>query len=121
MSDEKKVVNNTAEALEAEISMKSNKTSKEKKTGKGGKKVSEFFKGLRSDIKKINWPTFKMVLKSTGVVLFVVAFLGVIIFGIDQGMAFLIGKLNDIIGLIVKKIGNSEASTAANIASMLMM
>ena len=62
-----------------------------------------------------------MVLKSTGVVLFVVILLGLIIFAIDQGMTYIIKYLDKLIDFIVGKIGKGEASTAANIASMLMM
>ena len=54
---------------------------------RSGKSTKKFFKDFRGEVKKIVWPDAKMVLKSTGVVLLVVAILSVIIYGIDQGLS----------------------------------
>ncbi len=54
---------------------------------RSGKSTKRFFKDFRGEVKKIVWPDAKMVLKSTGVVLLVVAILSIIIYGIDQGLS----------------------------------
>ena len=54
---------------------------------RSGKSTKKFFKDVRGEVKKIVWPDAKMVLKSTGVVLLVVAILSIIIYGIDQGLS----------------------------------
>jgi len=66
---------------------KNTKVKKEKKTkeNKLGKKTRE----LSSELKKVTWPTFKDVVKKTGVVLAVVAVFAVVIFGIDMLLGFL--------------------------------
>ena len=61
---------------------------KSKKSGTGrGEKIKKFFKDYRGERRKIVWPDAKMVLKSTGIVILVVAIVSLIIFGIDQGLS----------------------------------
>ena len=67
---EKKVV-----AAEA----KAPKPEKEKKKGK----FREWWRGVRSETKKIVWPTWKQVLKNTGVVLVVIIAFAVMIGVLD--------------------------------------
>ncbi len=50
---------------------------------RAGKAIKKFCKDLKGEIKKIVWPDAKTVLKSTAVVLVVVAICGVIIAGVD--------------------------------------
>ncbi len=52
-----------------------------------GKAITRFFKDFRGETKKIVWPAAKTVLKSTGVVLAVVAIVGLAIFLIDTGLS----------------------------------
>ena len=47
-------------------------------------KVCRFFRELRSELKKISWPTPKQVAKNTLLVVVCVAVLGVIIFVFDK-------------------------------------
>ena len=47
------------------------------------KRLGTFFVKSWSELKKVSWPTFRTVLKNTGIVLLVVLFFGVIIFGVD--------------------------------------
>lgn len=47
------------------------------------KKIARFFKELKSEFKKIVWPTRKQVFKNTGVVLVFIAITAVIIWLID--------------------------------------
>jgi preprotein translocase subunit SecE len=56
-----------------------------------GRKMKEVF----SELKKVTWPTFPTVLKSTGVVLVVVLFFLVIILGFDSLWTWLYGLLGN--------------------------
>ena len=53
------------------------------RTSKGTKK---FFKDFKGECKKIVWPDAKTVLKSTGIVLLVVAIVTIIVLGIDSAL-----------------------------------
>lgn len=61
---------------------------------RAGKAIKKFCKDLKGEIKKIVWPNAKTVVKSTGIVLLVVAVCGVVIFGVDQLLIFLLSLLN---------------------------
>ncbi len=86
----------------AEKIAKAEKASKVKKpkSDKGnifariGHSIAKFVKDFKSELKKIVWPERKTVLKSTGVVLTVVAVIGVIIFLIDTGLTQVIQLLS---------------------------
>lgn len=69
----------------------------EKKPG-ALKRLGAFFVKSWSELKKVSWPTFKTVLKNTGIVLLVVLFFGVIIFGFDSLFSWLIGLISNING-----------------------
>lgn len=69
----------------------------EKKPG-AFKRLGTFFVKSWSELKKVSWPTFKTVLKNTGIVLLVVLFFGVIIFGFDSLFSWLIGLISNING-----------------------
>ena len=60
---------------------------------RAGKAIKKFVKDLKGEIKKIVWPDKMTVLKSSGVVLVVVLICGVVIFGIDQLLSFLLSLL----------------------------
>lgn len=78
----------------AEKVAKAEKAAKAKKRSKGnsnflaraGKGIGKFAKDFKGEIKKIVWPDRTTVIKSTGVVLAVVAVIGAIIFVIDTGL-----------------------------------
>lgn len=59
------------------------------------KAIVRFFKDLRGETKKIVWPDGKTVLKSTGVVLAVVAVFTVVIWLIDLGLSKSIDLVSD--------------------------
>ena len=59
------------------------------------KAIVRFFKDLRGETKKIVWPDGKTVLKSTGVVLAVVAVFTIVIWLIDLGLSKSIDLLSD--------------------------
>jgi len=58
-----------------------------------------------SELKKVTWPSFKTVIKSTGIVLAVVLFFLVCLIGIDSLLGWLYRMLTDF---------PQEASTAAS-------
>ncbi len=78
----------------AEVETKQSKPAKAKKEKKKGR-VKNAWKGFKSEVKKIVWPTWKQVLKGSGVVLVVVAAcaiaIGVLDIAFSQGIAALIG------------------------------
>lgn len=84
---------------------KTPKPGKENVFARFGKGIAKFFKDFKGETKKIVWPERQTVIKSTGVVLAVVAVIGVIIFGIDTGLTKLIELLS--------KAATDFASTAA--------
>ena len=67
----------------------SKKSNKETKKGGIGKKVKESL----SEIKKVNWPTFKKVVKQTGMVISVVVICTLVLFGIDRLLSLLFSWL----------------------------
>ncbi|MCH5163775.1 MAG: preprotein translocase subunit SecE [Clostridiales bacterium] len=69
-----------------------------KKQPKRKSKIAAFFKEAFSELKKVSWPTFKTVLKTTLVVLGVVAIFVVVLFAFDM----LLGVGHD--GLLLKDI-----------------
>ncbi len=54
------------------------------------KRLGAFFVKSWSELKKVTWPSFKTVLKNTGIVLLVVLFFAIIIFGFDSLFGWLI-------------------------------
>ncbi|MGN0653657.1 MAG: preprotein translocase subunit SecE [Oscillospiraceae bacterium] len=89
---------------------KGNKSAKEKKPNifvRAGRAIKKFFKDFRGESKKIVWPDGKTVLKSSLIVIVVVAIVSVIVFGIDMGLAKIIE------GLQTLATGSAEATTEA--------
>ena len=52
-------------------------------------RLGTFFVKSWSELKKVSWPTFKTVVKNTGIVLLVVLFFGVLILGFDSLLSWL--------------------------------
>ena len=61
---------------------------KDKKDGFGSR-IAKFFREIRSELKKISWPTFAEVVKNTIITLVVCAILGIIIGLFDWGVSSL--------------------------------
>ncbi|MGN1040945.1 MAG: preprotein translocase subunit SecE [Candidatus Fimimonas sp.] len=57
------------------------------------KRLGNFFVKSWSELKKVSWPTFKTVLKNTGIVLLVVLIFSVIIFGFDTLVSWLVSLM----------------------------
>ena len=60
------------------------------------KRLGSFFVKSWSELKKVSWPPAKTVLKNTGIVLLVVLFFGVIIFGFDTLFAWLVKLMSNV-------------------------
>ena len=86
---------------------KKNKTNPFKKAGKA---IKDFFKGMKSEWKKVSWPSGKTVLNSSIVVFVVVLIVGLVIFGIDSGLSAIIDA---IVNLANKTGDEAETTTAA--------
>ena len=70
----------------------------QQKTKKPGlfKRIGRFFAKSWSELKKVTWPTFKKVVGNTLIVLAVVAFFSLIVFGFDTGFMYLIKWISSI-------------------------
>ena len=64
---------------EKKVAAVENKPKKEKKKGR----VKESWRGFKSELKKIVWPSWKQVLKNSGVVIVIVLIFAVIIGALD--------------------------------------
>ncbi len=62
------------------------KNAKDKKTSSGGNKVTKFFRDLRSEFKKVVWPSKQQVFNNTLVVLVTMIVLGAFVAGLDTLM-----------------------------------
>ena len=51
---------------------------------KSGNKIVRFFKEVKSEMKKVVWPTRKQVVRHTLVVIASVALIGLVIWGLDM-------------------------------------
>ena len=63
----------------AEVENKPKKPAKEKNKGK----IKEAWRGFKSEVKKVVWPSGKQVLKNTGIVLVVIFVCAIIIGALD--------------------------------------
>lgn len=61
-----------------------------------------FFKGVKSELKKVVWPTKKQLINNTIMVLILVVALSIIVLGFDMILEFADSKLWNMIGI---KIG----------------
>ena len=86
--------------VEEKVEAKNSKAEKEDKKAKKAKKEKKSLgaraKEVHSELKKVSWPKFSKVVKTTGVVIFVVLICMLLLFGID--MAFKYGIYDQIIG-----------------------
>lgn len=58
-----------------------------------GQRIAKVFKEMISELKKVSWPTWKTVVKSTTVVIIVVLFFLIILTGMDFGLGLLLKLL----------------------------
>ena len=57
------------------------------------KKVAAYFRDLRSEFKKVTWPSKKQVFNNTLVVLVTIVLGGIVVWGLDSLFSFLIKLL----------------------------
>ena len=55
------------------------------------KRLAKYLGSCKSEIKKITWPTAKQTTKNFGIVIAMVAIVGVFIFALEQGLYALVG------------------------------
>lgn len=79
-------------ATKAELGVEANKQAlaKNKKDTKKKQPKKSRTKETVSELKKVSWPNFKTVLKNTGMVLAVVLIFGLLIFGMDSLIIWLL-------------------------------
>ena len=65
----------------------------QKQSGKKRNRIVSYFKEIRSELKKISWPTFGKVMAQLGVVLAVVAVFLVVVGAFDFGLTALLKLL----------------------------
>ena len=73
------------------------KADKEKKPGVG-KRIARFFRELRSELKKVPWPTRADTLKKTGIVIVCVIVVGIIVWIFDGIASSVIDALLSLFG-----------------------
>ena len=73
------------------------KADKEKKPGVG-KRIAPFFRELRSELKKVSWPTRADTLKKTGIVIVCVIVVGIIVWIFDGIASSVIDALLSLFG-----------------------
>lgn len=93
MADNKK--NSSKKSLVKQAEAKAEQMVKEnsKKTKKGAKKQNrfvKFFKDLKSELKKVVWPSKQKVINNTAIVLVAMSICSVAIWAIDSGLAALL-------------------------------
>ena len=93
---EDKTAKNKAEDKKAKKDNKNDKNSKDnkkKKEKKNKKGLIKKTKETASELKKVTWPSFGEVVKKTGVVIAFVVIFGLLIFGIDTLLSWLVTLL----------------------------
>jgi len=56
-------------------------------------KVTQFFREVKTELKKVTWSSRKETIASTSVVLVIVFVIAMFLFVIDQGLSFIIRKI----------------------------
>lgn len=80
-----------SKAVKSKGSAKKAEKVKNQKAKKGG--IKKYFRDLKSEIKKVVWPSRKQVVNNTGIVLTVMVIMGLFLFGVDTGLAAAINAL----------------------------
>ena len=109
--DKAKTEESKAAEKVAKAAKGSNKKDKPNFFVRSGKGAKKFFKDFKGECKKIDWPNAQTILKSTGVVLLVVALVSVFVFALDFGLKEGIEGLKNI------AIGDVSTVTDGNVAA----
>ena len=78
----------------AEVENKPKKPAKEKKKGK----IKEAWRGFKSEVRKVVWPSGKQVAKNTGIVLLVMLVFALMIGALDYAFLKGITALSELLG-----------------------
>lgn len=65
----------------------------EKKKKNFFQKIAKYFRECVGELKKITWPTMSQTTKNFLIVLAVVLVMGALIYGLDQGLYFVLNKI----------------------------
>ena len=60
---------------------------------RAAKRIGSYFRELKSELKKVTWPTAKQVRNNTGIVLTAIIMIGVFVALLDFGFQFLVNTL----------------------------
>lgn len=60
-------------------------------------KIAKYFRECVGEMKKISWPTLSQTTKNFLIVLLVVLVIGALIYGLDQGLYFVLGKIMGVV------------------------
>ena len=60
---------------------------------KSGNKIARYFKELKSEMKKVVWPSKKQIIKNTLIVIAAVVLIGIVIWILDAVFGFGLSKL----------------------------
>ncbi len=63
---------------------------------RAAKKIGSYFRELKSETKKVSWPSFKQVRNNTGIVIAAVLIIGAFIALVSLGFEALVGALLNI-------------------------
>ena len=65
---------------------------------RSGNPIAAWFRGLKSELKKVSWPTRKQVINNTWVVLVVTCVCAIAIWGFDYIASLIVRTLIDLVG-----------------------
>ena len=60
---------------------------------RAAKRIGSYFRELKSELKKVSWPSFKQVRNNTGIVLTAIIMIGVFVALLDLGFQVLVNTL----------------------------
>ena len=89
-------VKKNKKSSDADISTKNNKKNVKTKKRKDSKPKRNYGKEVISELKKVNWPSFKNACKQTGTVLAVVSVFMLAVLGIDTLVAWILSLITKI-------------------------
>ena len=95
-TEEVSVVDTSKEPKLKDKKDKKQKDKKISKTAKNGEPKRSRVKETFAELKKVTWPTFGKTMKQTGMVLSVVLIFGVVVFGFDLLISYIIQLLSSI-------------------------
>lgn len=85
--------------IDKKVDKKVDKDTAKKKKGaklRLSSKIVKFFRECKSELKKITWPSAAQTTKNFGIVLAVIAVIGLFIFGLDRGLYALLGLIMNV-------------------------